>query len=295
MNNRFNLAKKLMNKKIETISAPWMDEQLVRLGNYSQIVISDEAGMYYARQYNGAVIKVYNGRANVPPIFDLHIRIGRDKSSPDLWQIIRVQQDYTTPAEQGMIAHHHKQHEFNQPDMVYIDRRQILQLNVLVYDADDFIVTVFGAVIRTLAGPVLVASQNVDLSAHVPTTGALYVNIVADSTGTLTVVAGTPFASKLSASLADIPVPDADKHWLAFIILYEGQTELSNLDIGIPYSFFAGGNSVVSWGNIVGDILEQTDLQTVLQIVGRPLMEDGVTFPPVPLTNEDGTDWMYDD
>ncbi len=24
------------------------------------------------------------------------------------------------------------------------------------------------------------------------------------------------------------------------------------------------------------------------------LMEDGVTFPPVPLTNEDGTDWIYD-
>jgi hypothetical protein len=304
MKNSSVIGKKKLVKKIETISAPWIDEQLVRLGNYSSDVVSDEAGMYYARQYNGAVIKVYNGRANAPAIFDLHVRIGRDKSSPNIWQIIKVQQDYTIPPEQGMIAPHHRQHEYNQSDMVLVDRRQVMQLNVLVYDAGSFIVTVFGSVIRTLAGPILINNANIDLSSYVPTVGAIYVNIEADSAGVLSVTAGTPFASKLSATVDDIPVPSVDNNWIAFVILYEGQTELSNLDISIPYSFFAGGDTIVSWGNITGTLADQLDLQVVFDTksdVGHThseyvqlLMEDGVTFPPVPLTNDDGTDWIYD-
>lgn len=299
---------KRLNKKIEVMSAPWLDEQLVRLGNYSNEVLSDEAGMYYARQYNGEVIKVYNGRANAPATFDLHVRVGREKSVPDIWQIIRVQQDYTTPAEQGYIAPHHKQHEFNQPDMVYIDRRQILQLTVLVSDAAGFIVTVFGSIIRVPAGLAKVETQSVDLSSYVVTTGAKFVNIECDDSGVISVNAGTAFSSPMAATVGNIPAPDPDKFMIATVLLYEGQVELLNTDIAIPYLFFGGGASsmTVEWGNVGGILSDQIDLVAALVLKSdtshthgaegiQLLMEDGVTFPPVPLTNEDGTDWIYND
>lgn len=226
--------KQLIRRDIETIGAEWIDKQPVLLGDYSATVQTSTPGVFYARQYNGKVIEVHN-TANVPPTFDLHVIIGRKKSLPNIWQIIEVRETYLSPAAFGQIGFHHSQHEFPNGDIVWSDRKQILPLTVLVSDAAGFIVVVFGSVVHTATGIHKISTQLLDLSSYVVTAGAKFVSIETDDEGVLSVHAGVAFGAPSIATDADIPVPDPGKYLIAFVLLYEGQTELSNNDIRVPF------------------------------------------------------------
>jgi len=91
------------------------------------------------------------------------------------------------------------------------------------------------------------------------------------------VVEGDVFESPFAGTFADVAAPDVDHHMIAFVLLHDSMTQLSNDDIRIPFQF--GGEATVT---------EPTGSS-------RVVMEDGVTFPPVPVTTEDGTDWIYSD
>lgn len=296
--------KRRLERLIDERSGEWLDEQVVWLGDYDETVLTDVSGVLSARQVNGKVIRVHNS-AHVPPTFDLQVRIGRSKSLPTIWQIIAVRETYISPAAGGELAYHHEQHEFPGGDTVWIDPKQIMRLTVLVEDGENFIVRVIGSVIRTTSGLAQIGTQSLDLSSYVVTAGAKFLTIQADDDGVLGVVEGDVFGSPLIATFEDVPAPDADKYMIAFVLLYEGQTELVNDDIRIPFMFHGGGTTFVTWGNITGTLADQTDLQDEFDLkadaghehvgIGAELlMEDGVTFPPVPLTNETGDDWMYD-
>jgi hypothetical protein len=229
--------KRSLERLIDQRAPEWMDEQLVRLGNLSGTVLTSTPGKLYARQYNGKVIIVHNGTANVPPIFDLHVRIGRKKSLPNIWQIIHTQEDYDTPAGGGQVAYHHEQHEEAGADRLNLNRKQILQLSVRVRDSANFIVEVFGDIRQTASGNVLLTTQPVDVSSYIPTAGAMYVAIESDTSAVLSVHSGSVFGAPNIATAADMPVPVAGKYTRAWILLFEGQTALLDEHIVIPMPF----------------------------------------------------------
>lgn len=219
-----------MREDIGRYGSEWMETQPVFLGDYTQTVTSPTPGIYYARQYNGKVIEVFNA-VNMPATFDLHVIIGRKKSQPTRWQIIEERDVYLTPPFRGGVGHHAAQHMLNGGDRLPVDRKQIIQFTVLVTDAANFIVGVYGGVARTGTTIVRIPTQFLDFSSYVVSEGAKYVAIEIADDGTLSLNEGIPFASVETGTSADIPLPDEGKHTLAFVALYESQAALGDNDI----------------------------------------------------------------
>ena len=225
--------RKQIRATIKRISDQWTDVQPAWLGDLAGVVVTSTPGVYNARLINGKVVQVYN-YARVPADWDMPVKIGRHKASPTIWQIIEGRQAYTVPVGGSRVEYHHEQHEFMQPDMVMLDIRQIYQFSVLVSDAAGFIVTVYGRVPLTANGYVKIDTQAVDLSSYVVTAGAKFVAIESDDDGILSIQEGTSFDAPEVATSNDLPVPAAGKYTRAFVLFYEGQTELSNDDILVP-------------------------------------------------------------
>ena len=259
--------KKEINRIVDDRSGEWIDRKPVRLGDYSETVLTPTPGVLYARMENGRVIKVHNA-ANVPPDFDLPVTIARNRNTPKEWQIISIRRVYDDPAGGGRINYHHEQHEFIDdnpgPDTVWVGRKQNIQLTILVSDAENFVVTVYGAVIRTSSGLAQIDTQTVDLSSYVPATGAVFVTIQSSESGVLSVVEGVNFESLMAGSFDNVPDADADKYMLGCVVLFEAMTELENKHVFIPYQFYQGGTQVATWGNITGTLSNQADLQAAL-------------------------------
>ena len=293
-----------LRKTLKKVTAPqtgWLDVFPAIMGRADGTVLTGVNGVVYVRNIlNGQLLAVYNSA--VPNIPLLQVEVGRRVDTPGLWQVKGTLESFDVPAGSSSgssVTDHHAQHEFPNSDTVWIDPKQILRLTVLVEDADDFIVRVVGSVIRTTSGLAQINTQSVDLSSHVPAAGALFVTLQADDDGVLSVVEGDVFGSPLAGTFEDVPAPDADQYMIAFVLLYAEQVLLSNDDIRIPHLFHGGGTTFVTWGNISGTLADQTDLQAALDAkldvddFPQIVMEDGVTFPPVPITNEDGDDWIY--
>jgi hypothetical protein len=219
---------------IQRVSDPWTDEQPAWLGDENGIVVTSIAGMYNARLLSGKVIQVYN-QARVPPDYDIPVRIGRRRDIPTIWQIIDARQPYPVPVGGGRIEYHHEQHEFMQPDMVMLDRRQINSFSILVSDAANFVVTVFGGIFPATDGSMVkVDHQTVDLSSYVGGASAYYVSIETDETGTLSLHAGTDFGAPEASNESYVPVPDPGKYMIGYVLLYDGQEELLNEHVSVP-------------------------------------------------------------
>lgn len=267
---------------VRRVGSDWLSEQAVWLGDLSGVVLSDEPGKLLARQADSQVIKVQNS-ANVPAIFDLHVLVRRSRFQPSIWQITEVLQDYATPADAGLIAYHHEQHEFRDspgPDTVWLNRKQILDLTVLVSDPAGFIVQVVGAVIRSSSGLALINNETLDLSSYIPSSGARFVTIQSSEAGVLSIVSGSIFASPYIADLSHVPEPAPDHYMLAFALLYEGLDALADSLIRIPHQFHQGGTIFVNWGDIIGDIADQADLSA--------LLADTASIEDIPETHEHG-------
>lgn len=210
----------------------WLEKIPAWLGRKDGTMDTGTYGLVYVRTADGQVLQVFNNN-KVDLKFNMLVRIGRHKDEPNIWQIVGRREAWDVPAASG-VQYHHEQHEFLGPDMVFLDRRQISQLSVLVYDGETFVVQVYGAFVRTANGVVEISSQLVDLSSYVPASGAIFVNIEADDDGALTVHEGANFGAAVLAATSYIPTPDEGKYILAVVILYEGQTELVNNDIRVP-------------------------------------------------------------
>jgi hypothetical protein len=213
--------------------AEFQNVQTVRLGNLSHVVETGTPGLLWARQWNGKEIKVIN-RANVPSDFDLRVLVGSSVIQPSLWFILLNMEDYLTPAAGGRIGYHHAQHEFGGPDEVAVNRKQITALTVRVVTAAAFIVLLYGDVANTQNGLIKIDSQYIDLSTYIPDAGAIFVNIETDESGTISIHEGDTFGSPALADIAYVPTPDPGKYLIAFVLLHEGQTELSDGDIHVP-------------------------------------------------------------
>lgn len=317
----------IFQNAVNRYGSEWLEKQVVFLGNESGVVVHPKiSGMYWATQQNKKVISVFNA-VNVQAAPDLQVLVGRKKSQPHRWQIIEERDAYLEPAGKGGVGYHAHQHMVDGGDRVPIDRKQIIPFTIQVYDAAGFIIAVNGGIARTATAIRKVPSELLDLSSYVITSGAKYVSVELGDDGILSLNDGTAFASVLTATDADIPVPASGKHHIGFVLLHESQTELSDADICVPMPLAvvptASGVQISESdpdtpadGDLFGfwDIVDLAlkhiswaDLIVLLNVlyaeVGHThtssgseiVMEDGVTFPPVPVTTEDGTDWIYSD
>jgi hypothetical protein len=259
------LRKKL--KKLEEPDTGWRDVFPAIMGRTDGTVLTGIPGIVWVRNIlNGQALTVLNNGVPNRPL--IQVEVGRRVDQPGVWQIKGTIEPFSVPSTGGpVIGDHHERHEFPNPDTVWIDRRQIKPLTVLVYNAAGFVVKILGGVLLTANGPTKIATQTVDLSAHVPTTGALFAGIESDDDGAITVNVGTGFAAPGIGTAADMPSPADGKYTRAWVLLYEGQTALSNNDIVVPwvpdFNPTAPGGSLV-WGDITGTLSDQTDLQAEL-------------------------------
>jgi hypothetical protein len=251
--------RKMFEKSTDKKGDQWLEKVPAWLGRKDGTVATDTYGLVYVRTADGQVLKVFNNN-KVDLKFNLLVRIGRHKDEPNIGQIEGRREAWDVPAASG-VMYHHEQHEFMGPDMVMLDRRQIIQLSVLVYDSTNFIVQIFGGFVRTASGVVQIASQQVDLSSYVVTVGAIFINMEVDDDGVLSIHQGNNFGAVAVAQVSDIPVPAEGKYILAVIMLYEAQTELTNDDIRVPMPL---GIIPKSTGLQIGEATEGTPEPTSL-------------------------------
>jgi hypothetical protein len=312
MKTRQRLIRSALEQILNLNRGEWLEIKGAVLGHPDGVTIeTGTPGLVYARTTNGQPIEVMTNL--VPENFDMHVLIGKSVALPDVWQIIASRDPYSVPQNQDYIKYHVKQHEWKGPDRGYWDRKQVLQLTVLVVDAENFIVRVFGGTVPGPNGFLTIESQDIDLSSYQITTKAKYTTIETDDDGVLSVNdTGTEFGAPALGAAYLIPTPDDSHATVAIISIFGGQTELLDSHIYIPGQLFwgasGGGGGPTEWGDITGTLSDQEDLQAALDALeiliddlasivdqkATPLvMESGVTHPPVPIENSEGTDWVY--
>ena len=257
--NRTNILLRKALKKVSRPQTGWLDVFPAVIGKEDGTVVTGTPGVIYVRNVlNGQTLRVHNSVA--PAIATLQVEVGRRVEAPNLWQVKGVREAFASPAGSGAVAYHASQHTYPEPDTVWIDRKQLLPLTVLVSDAENFVVQVYGATVRTMNGVAIIDTQTVDLATYVPATGAVYVNIETDDDGVLSVHAGTGFDSPELAAVTDVPVPAAGKYMLAFVLLTEGMTSLSNDNIRVPVALetnplnFSAATTVHTYQQLVYEI-----------------------------------------
>lgn len=212
MNQQARRIVKLLKKK----EAP----QLMRALIVS--AVSGRKGYVTVSLPDGSIMDVLNQR--VSTIANLQVWLGIDPLLPDTLQVMGTQEIF----EQGTgynIQDHHESHEFPSKDTVWVQGGQIVPLNVLPYSG--LTVMVYGSVMYVSGVWTKVANQTLDLTSSKPTSGARYVLIQTNSSGTLSVVNGTVLGAKGSLTAADIPAPSAGCFPIAAIIMYSDQTAIS--------------------------------------------------------------------
>jgi len=224
--------KKIFDKLTQQRGDQWLERIPAWLGDHAGTVSTGTAGLIFVRTVEGQVLTVFNNVA--PSEYNILVTIGRSKDQPQLWQVISRREVWDVPASSSVV-HHHQQHMFMAPDMVPIDRKQVLALSVLVSDPANFIVRVYGSVVHTATGIRKIETEDIDLSSYVVTAGAKFVSIESDDDGDLSVHEGAAFDAPEIATDADIPIPDPGKYLIAFVLLYDGQSQLSNNDIRVPF------------------------------------------------------------
>lgn len=245
-----------IDKVLRSAAGEWEQKTVGELGDSTGRVKTDVPGMVFVRTRNGDTLEVYNNVA--PEDKDVKVWIGRRRETPTVWEVITQRDSYAQP-QAPRISYHGAQHMFRAPDEVPIDRKQITQHTIMVYDADDFIVVVFGGPITSADGNAIIQTQFVDLAPYLPAIGAVFVTIESDSDGILTVNEGNAFDGETMATPDDIPLPSAGMRRLGWILLFEAQEELLDEHIYVPMPLETNFEDAAS-GTQIHDAPEATTL-----------------------------------
>lgn len=248
------------------------------LGNLSGTVKADNAYQVYVTLLNGEVITAHNGK--VPNVPRLPVIVGYAPNSSQL-EILRARDVFTRPPYPE-VPPHALLHTFPGVDTIPIRGEQFLP--GLVTPAGGVTVKVYGFIYQLADGWHVVPTQTVDLSSHVPSTGALYVLLQVDDTGTITVTDGTAVDTREELGLDDIPAADSAQFVVAAIKLYNSQTNLiftvTDTDIvDLRWGRGGSGGSTASAISVTdtGGFFAGSNVEDILQELGL----DGRSFATI--------------
>ena len=192
------------------------------LGNHAGVVDAGDGLSYATLISNGQVVKVVNNRVgDFPQLVELETSPNR----PNVFSVVGPWGVHIVPGNPGVKAHA-PQHAIGGFDVDWITLDRITWLLCKPYASDSFVVQQCGGVGQVSDVLVVVEPCYVDLTAHVPTTGALYVLLQYDALGVVTHVVGTPVDSVELLTIVDIPSPDVDNTRSCAVRLYESQPGL---------------------------------------------------------------------
>lgn len=218
-----------------------IDWQPGYMGDGAGNVRTSKANYYWVRYpfENSPAAPVY-GVGNFSTVDGVRVIVGYLPWQPGLFQIIcqsdsrlSVVNPADTPVAAGYgvgyvpMADHTINHMYLGVDPVFVNWRQITPLGVFPTDPASLSVTIAQGYIPRPGADIFVAEQTLDLTSHVPVSGARYVLISYDSTGTAVVTDGAINSGGFSAlTAADIPDTPAGNWRSAAVVLYPGQTEI---------------------------------------------------------------------
>lgn len=276
---------------IKRYSDEWIEKNPAYMGNLSGVVSTGIAGIDWVRLTNGQEVKAINRTA--PQIFDTKIIIGKGKTMPGIWQVISVREVYLNDPNAGFIAAHAPQHQYPNFDTLFSDRKQLLPLTVLVNQSEDFTVTVYGSVVKTKTQWALIETQDVDLTAHIPSVGYVYAVIEANNAGVLSVNVGDVASSlAIAGDVATyIPMPSSyDKFPLAAILLHEAMDGLIDNDIRVLFPLET--SYTIDDTSFIGFLENITTIQEAFEALDNhthDISANGRYRQMVYVVNEDGT------
>jgi hypothetical protein len=189
------------------------------LGNLGGVVQADNFQNVYVTLWNGEVVTVNNQR--VPNIRRLPVIVGYDATNPNMRQVLRSREAFPDKHFKD-IALHAKTHEWGELDTLWIRAQQFLP--GLIVPNDDLSVHYTGGW-YFLNGWHVLPAQDIDLSANVPDSGAIFVLPEVDEDGVITLAEGSAADSRSVLTNTNIPSQSDNKKSLKYAIkLYEGQT-----------------------------------------------------------------------
>ncbi len=203
-------------------------DALVGDGN-GVIEVPGHPDQWYVRPI-GSDLPLVVKRGAAPKVQGVRVRIGREfgenkrrKGRLAIYGVVVS----NTGGTVGGLEPHAGTHLAGQSDPVYIDAVQII--NGLAYASSGMTVKVNPGWTVISGQPVRWSLQTIDMTSHIPVSGALFALIRVDDTGTFDVQEGDAVDSYVDLSWPDVPaVEDGYKAW-AIVRLYEGQASLSRL------------------------------------------------------------------
>jgi hypothetical protein len=171
----------------------------------------------YVRMPDGHAAMVFNDD-RVPLTNNLPVVVGYDYINPSLFQVLGLRQTYNGNENGGYpsLGMHHASHEYladhGGQDVVNVHTRQM---------------QVYNSPIFTSSGWKSAALFSIDLTAHVPASGARYVLVSQALDGSLVATAGVTVAIRTYLQLSNIPTPPVNARPIGAVVLEHGQTTIT--------------------------------------------------------------------
>lgn len=184
---------------------------------------------------NGLEQEVLNYRFS--SVADLKVNVGYDPLLPGVLQVLGIRENINLIGQASSwsfwIPEHHENHEFPNPDTVWVHGAQFVPLNVV--PTTGLTVRIYGSVLWGDGTWVGFQTETEDMTARVPSAGARFVLVEVNVDGTLEFTNGSTKATRNLLTYADIPVPTEGRKPICAIRLYDGQTTIyHDVRVGKP-------------------------------------------------------------
>jgi len=297
------------------------------LGNGSGgLVVAGSDSFVYVTIGDKAVA-VYNNR--VANQIGVAVWVGYSAEEPSLYQVLSTRSISPTAAESGFNGYAPaKRYEWHAvsggQDPLYVHARAFTPLRLGVSATVNFqtlYADLYRGYVYSGTAYLAVARQDVDFYAQLPTAAgkAALVLVTINSTGTVIQTKGAEVAIG-SLTIANLPaIPAGTIFVCGAVRVYTGQTDIqdgrTNTDFwDARFATLAAvtttnGHFITDEGgaaltqrqylNFKGNRITAADnagtgaTDITNTALGELVMETGITLPPVPLVNAEGTDWIY--
>jgi len=202
---------------------PWVGV----LGNSDTVEVGGRPGYWYVRPKGASLPLVVRG-GSAPGVANTEVWVGRDIYRRRVTRILDTHlAGGSGSGETQALEPHAASHYEDGSDPVSITTRQVT--NGLVYAHTGLILGVYAGWVVIDNQAVKYTATAIDMTSHVPGSGARYCLIRVNAAGVVSVQDGTPVAAVIDLGPADVPLLAAGYALLAIVRMYYGQTAISRL------------------------------------------------------------------